>query len=129
MREIKTSFDGEYTSIKFSGFEVRIKGKAEGLVRKKSLETDIWRHDKPVKSEEHPTMKPVALCERAILNSSKREGIVLDLFLGSGSTLIACEKAVRTCYGMEISEHYCSVILKRWEDFTGQKANRVVCGQ
>lgn len=126
MRDIKTSFDGEYTSIKFAGFEVRVKGKAEGLVRKKKLETNIWRYDKPTKSEEHPTMKPVALCEKAILNLSKREGIVLDLFLGSGSTLIACEKTSRICYGMELDPHYCSVIIKRFEEFSGKKA--VKCG-
>ena len=71
-------------------------------------------------SPEHPTMKPVALCEKAIANSSKVDNIVLDPFGGSGSTLIACEKLGRRCYMMEIDEHYCDVIIKRYEDFTGK---------
>lgn len=70
-------------------------------------------------------MKPVELCERVILNSSKRNDIVLDLFMGSGSTLIACEKQNRICYGMEIDPKFCDVIIKRWEDYTGQKAKHV----
>ena len=78
--------------------------------------------DKPQRSELHPTMKPVALLEKLITNSSLRDQIVLDPFLGSGSTLIACEKLGRRCFGMEIDEHYCDVIIKRWEDFSGQKA-------
>jgi DNA modification methylase len=88
-------------------------------------QTEVWEIDRPLDSKLHPTMKPVELCQKAILNSSEREQIVLDLFLGSGSTLIACEKTARICYGMEISEHYCSVIIKRWQDFTGQKAEKV----
>jgi len=58
----------------------------------------------------------------AILNSSKGEDIILDLFLGSGSTLIACEKTNRICYGMEIDPAYCDVIINRWETLTGEKA-------
>ena len=69
----------------------------------------------------HATPKPVELCERAIKSSSQKSNIVLDLFLGSGSTLVACEKTERTCYGMEVSEKYCEVICKRWEDYTGKK--------
>ena len=70
-------------------------------------------------------MKPIEVCERAILNSSQWGDIVLDLFLGSGSTLIACEKTNRICYGMEIDPIYCQVIIDRWEKFTGKKA--VIC--
>ncbi len=71
----------------------------------------------------HPTQKPVALDECCIKEYPKKEvKTVLDLFLGSGSTLIACEKTKRECFGMEIDPHYCDVILKRWEDFTGLKA-------
>lgn len=88
-------------------------------------ETEVWDINRPLDSKLHPTMKPVELCEKAIINSSKRDDIVMDLFLGSGSTLIACEKARRVCYGMEIDPKYCDVIIKRWEEFTGQKANRV----
>lgn len=70
----------------------------------------------------HPTMKPIALCSKAIENSSKKEDIVLDLFGGSGSTLIACEQLGRNCYTMELDPKYVDVIIQRWENFTGQKA-------
>ncbi len=83
---------------------------------------NVWHIDRPKKSELHPTMKPVLLCCKAIVNSSKEGQIVLDPFLGSGSTLIACEKGKRKCYGMELEPHYIDVIIKRWEDFTGKKA-------
>jgi len=83
---------------------------------------DIWKIDRTKENKLHPTMKPVELCSQAIVNSSVSDNLVLDLFLGSGSTLIACEKTNRICYGMELDEHYCDVIIKRWEDFTGNKA-------
>ena len=85
-------------------------------------QTEVWEVDRPRDSKLHPTMKPVELCSIGVENSSPRDGIVLDLFLGSGSTLIACEKINRICYGLEISEVYVDVIIKRWEDFTKQKA-------
>jgi DNA modification methylase len=91
-------------------------------------ETEVWDLKRPSDSKLHPTMKPVEVCEKAILNSSERDNVVLDLFLGSGSTLIACEKTDRICYGTELTEHYCSVIIKRWEQFTGKKAVKI-CGQ
>ena len=87
--------------------------------------TTIWKVDRPSASREHPTMKPVALVALAVQNSSKGEDIVLDPFLGSGTTLIACEQLGRTCYGMEISPQYCQVIIDRWEKLTGQKAEKV----
>jgi DNA modification methylase len=87
-------------------------------------QTEVWEINRPLNSKLHPTMKPVELCERAILNSSKWNDIVLDLFLGSGSTLIACEKTNRICYGMEIDPIYCQVILDRWEKNTGEKAEK-----
>ncbi len=83
-------------------------------------EQTIWRLKRDNISEFHPTQKPVELSEKAIRNHSV--GLVLDLFLGSGSTLIACEKTNRKCYGMELDPHYCDVIVKRWEEFTGKKA-------
>jgi len=89
------------------------------------IETDIWEVDKPSKNKEHPTMKPVALMTRAITNSSLPGNIVLDSFLGSGSTLIACEKTGRVCYGVELDPKYVDVIIKRWEDYTGQKAVKI----
>jgi DNA modification methylase len=73
---------------------------------------------------EHPSQKPIAICEIGIGNHGKKGDIVYDPFLGSGSTLIACEKTGRHCYGMELSPQYVDVILKRWQDFTGKKAVR-----
>ena len=70
-------------------------------------------------------MKPIPLIENGIKNSSKLNMIVLDLFLGSGSTLIAAEKLNRKCYGMELDEKYCDVIIERWEQFTGQTAEKI----
>lgn len=78
--------------------------------------------DKPNKNDLHPTAKPVQLFLQLILNSSKEEDVVLDPFLGGGTTIIACEKSNRRCYGMELSTHYCAVILNRWEVLTGKKA-------
>ena len=71
----------------------------------------------------HPTQKPVELAAMAIDNICQKNKIVLDLFLGSGSTLIACEKTGRKSYGMELDPKYCDVIVKRWEEFTGKKAH------
>lgn len=84
--------------------------------------TSVWDFNKPLKNDLHPTMKPVELCEEAIQNSSKAGQIIIDLFGGSGSTLIACEKTNRKCFMMEIDKHYCGVIIERWQNFTGKKA-------
>ena len=73
----------------------------------------------------HPTQKPVDLAVMAIENILKKNKIVLDLFLGSGSTLIAAEKLNRKCYGMELDEKYCDIIIERWEQFTGLKAEKI----
>ena len=83
---------------------------------------DIWRIKRTAKNDLHPTMKPVELVEKAILDGSQINAIVLDLFGGSGTTLIACEKNNRKARLMELDPKYCDVIIKRWEDFTGQKA-------
>jgi len=85
-------------------------------------QTTVWEIDRPTRSEQHPTMKPVELITKAIANSSKGEDIVLDPFLGSGSTLIAAEKTGRICYGMELSPKYADVIIARWEEYTGREA-------
>ena len=90
-------------------------------------QTDVWNFNRPIVSDLHPTMKPVDLCAYAIKNSSLPGQIVLDLFLGSGSTLIACEQVDRICYGMELDPAYCDVIVRRWEDYTWQKAMRIGC--
>lgn len=81
-----------------------------------------WEIDKPLKNDLHPTMKPVALVCNALLNSSQEGNICLDLFLGSGTTLVACEQLGRICYGMEISPKYCDVIVERWQKLTGKEA-------
>ena len=85
----------------------------------------VWEIPKPSKSPEHPTMKPIALMVNAILNSSQRDELVCDLFLGSGSTLIACEQTNRICYGMEIDPQYCQVIMDRWENYTKNKIKKI----
>ena len=83
---------------------------------------DLWHFDKPARNNLHPTMKPVALVERAIRNSSKSRDIVLDPFGGSGSTLIACEKAGRQARLVELDPKYCDVIVRRWQEWTGEVA-------
>ena len=83
---------------------------------------DLWSISKDnTKTYKHGTQKPVSLVERAILNSSKAEDTILDIFGGSGSTMLACEKTGRDCFVMELDPKFCDVIVKRWEDFTGKK--------
>jgi site-specific DNA-methyltransferase (adenine-specific) len=84
--------------------------------------TSVWEFDRPTKSKEHPTMKPIELLAEILLNATERENLVLDTFGGSGSTLIACEQLNRKCYMCELDPHYCDVIIDRWEQFTGEKA-------
>ncbi len=88
-------------------------------------EDSVWEEERPMASPLHPTMKPVALCERAIENSSRPNDIVIDAFLGSGATLIAAERAGRRCRGMELDAHYVRLVLSRWEAFSGLKAEKV----
>jgi DNA modification methylase len=89
-------------------------------------QTTVWNIDKPRKSETgHSTQKPVECMKRPIVNNSSPGQAVYDPFLGSGTTLIACEMEGRVCHGLELSPAYCDVIVKRWEDFTGQKATRI----
>lgn len=85
---------------------------------------DVWQIKKPVKNDLHPTMKPVELVERAIRNSSRPGDVVLDSFGGSGSTLIAAEKSGRRARLMELDPKYVDVIVRRWQDYTGQQAVR-----
>ena len=87
---------------------------------------DIWRLQREMgRNKDHATAKPVELCEKPIKHASKADDIVMDLFLGSGSTLIAAEKTQRICYGMELDPKYVDVIVKRWEDYTGNKAELI----
>ena len=92
-------------------------------------EVSVWDIKRCPKNEHHPTQKPVELAERAFGNSSKAGDTVLDLFGGSGSTLIACEKTNRINRSMELDPKYCDVIVKRWQDFTGKIATHAETGQ
>ena len=86
---------------------------------------DVWTIPRPAESELHPTMKPLALVERAIENSSRTGDLILDLFLGSGTSVIAAERTGRVCYGMELDPHYCRIVIARWEAFSGLEAEKV----
>ena len=88
-------------------------------------ETTVLRENRPSRNDEHPTMKPVALCGRLIKNSTGAKGeVVLDMFGGSGSTMIAAEQLGRRCFMVELDPAYCDVIATRWERLTGKKAKR-----
>jgi DNA modification methylase len=89
--------------------------------------TEVWQFDRTTGDEKesaggHATPKPIALCTRAIKSSSRENEVVLDVFGGSGSTLIACEQNNRNCYVMELEPKWVDVIIQRWENFTGEKA-------
>lgn len=84
--------------------------------------TTVIEMDKPSRNGEHPTMKPVALFDYLIRNSTKKGEIVLDSFGGSGTTIMACEQDGRKARVMEIDPKYADVIIRRWEEFTGKKA-------
>jgi len=91
-------------------------------------EKTVWELKKESRNNFHPTQKPVELPERALNNSSKPGNRILDLFGGSGSTLIACEKTARLGYLMELDPKYCDVIVKRWQEFTGKAATHAESG-
>lgn len=95
--------------------------KGHKKIGKGKFTKSIWQIDKPKKCDVHPTMKPLELIENALLNSSETKDNILDLFGGSGSTLIACEQLNRKCFMMELDPHYVDVIITRWENLTGQK--------
>ena len=107
-------YKGRYEPIVYGRFN-------EEFYAKRYLQEDIWEHQRTLKNDLHPTMKPIHLIAQAIENSSKQGQTVLDLFGGSGSTLIACEQLNRKCYMMELDEKYCEVICQRWEKLTGKK--------
>lgn len=87
-------------------------------------EVTVWEHDQPARNEYHPTQKPIILAERAIRNSSEVGALVLDPFAGSGTTLMACEQEGRRARVIELDPAYCDVIIERWEQHTGRKAER-----
>ena len=107
-------YKGRYEPIVYGRFNKEFYGK-------RYKQEDIWEFQRTLKNDLHPTMKPVPLIQNAINNSSKQEDIVLDLFLGSGSTLIACEKTNRICYGMELDPKYMDVIVQRYVNYTGNE--------
>ena len=91
---------------------------------------NVWHFKRTSNTEKemtggHATPKPIALCSRAILSSSRQGENILDVFGGSGSTLIACEQLNRQCYMMELDPYYCQVIINRWEEYTGRKAEKL----
>ena len=115
--DLKKTFSTDFEVALVYNREAEIKGKRIG---------SVWSAGKDSASSYlHPTQKPVELAVLAIENIIEKNKIVLDLFLGSGSTLIAAEKLKRKCYGMELDEKYCDVIIERWEQFTGNKAEKI----
>lgn len=93
--------------------------------RKGQYRTTIWKYDKPRKCDLHPTMKPVELVANCLNDATKAGDIALDVFGGSGTTMIACEQLGRRARLMELDSHYCDVIIARWEKFTGMKAEKI----
>ena len=85
-------------------------------------QTTVMEWDKPLRNDIHPTMKPVGLFDYQIRNNTKGNDAVLDLFGGSGTSLIACEQDGRTCFMMELDPRYVDAIVERWENLTGEKA-------
>lgn len=120
--------DGK-TIVKLGEKWLLIDGEVKVKICDKEGQTDLWREDKPSKSKDHPTMKPLRLVARAVRNSSLPGEIVLDLFGGSGSTLVTCETMARKCYTMELDPKYVNVIIKRWESHTGRKADKLENGE
>lgn len=108
-------FEDGKTYITVGDIKLQFEGKVKGKMIENNVKNDIWHIPKPTKSESHPTMKPIALVGRAILNSTKEGDSIYDPFGGSGTTLIAAEQTGRTCYMMELDPKYCDVIRKRYE--------------
>ncbi len=103
-------------------FYAHVTGETDAWYGDKSQST-LWQEKKPAANRLHPTMKPIELIERGLVNSSQAGDLVVDLFGGSGSTLIACEKTGRMARLMELDPKYCDVIVRRWQDFTGKRAH------
>lgn len=114
--------DTEYLLYFHKGKRVWNNGLKPIDIYKKYFVSSMGDGKKDAGADLHPTMKPLAIIENQVKICSKKDGIVVDIFGGSGSTLIACEQLDRTCYMMELDPKYCDVIIKRWENFTGEKA-------
>lgn len=120
----------ETTTVEDKGIDIKkmSKGEMQELLRKllsEKISTTIINENKPVKNDLHPTMKPIGLMALSIRNSSRQGEIVLDLFGGSGSTMMACEQINRVCYTMELDPRYCDAIISRYEAMTGKKATLI----
>jgi DNA modification methylase len=92
-------------------------------------QADVWMIPRPMVNQDHPTMKPVELVERAVENSSRRRNTILDPFAGSGTTLIACERLQRRACLIEIDPRYVDVICQRWQQYSGKPAIRHADGR
>lgn len=101
------------------------KDEAVSFLKEMYETSTVIYENKPKANDLHPTMKPVPLFGRMIINSSKKDAFVLDLFGGSGTTVIACEQLGRSARVMEYDPRYCDAIVKRWEEYTGQKAKLI----
>jgi DNA modification methylase len=109
-------------------FYCHVSGESDAWYGDKSQST-LWQEKKPAANRLHPTMKPVELIERALVNSSKKGDVVLDLFGGSGSTLIAAERIGRKARLLELDPRYCDVICRRYAEFTGREVVHAETGQ
>ena len=119
--DLKKTFSSDYETALVWNRGAELTGKRIG---------SVWKVGKDNASDyTHPTQKPVALAEEAIDKTTRADYKILDLFGGSGSTLIACEKTARQCYMMELDPKYCDVIIKRWQDYTGKKAIHADTGE
>lgn len=107
------------------------KNELKALIRalQEKKETDVIYEDKPLVSDLHPTMKPIKLIARLMINSSRKDDVIADIFGGSGSTIIAAEQLGRKCRMMELDPHYVDVIIDRWEKYTGGKAEKIKDGK
>ena len=97
--------------------------KKHNFYRKGEQDKSVWEFSRK-ENKLHPTMKPVSLVSNAINNSSRQKDLVIDFFLGSGSTLIACQQTKRKCYGIELDEHYCGVIITRWKNYMEKEGKK-----
>lgn len=118
-----SNYMAQHELVMFTKINSTDKTKTSGAQRKDTnkriVDCNVWQVARQ-RDGEHNAQKPIELIDRALKNSSMAKDLIIDLFLGSGSTLIACEQTDRTCYGLELDPHYVDVICKRWQTLTGQ---------
>lgn len=130
VRNQKPKFYGDRTHTTVIDFQKSEADLAKWAIKEKRLEsqgkTTIWTMKRaPTAEYVHPTQKPVELVTYALFNNTKADDIVLDPFLGSGTTLIACEKTARKCFGVELDPKYADIIIERWQNYTERKAKKL----